>query len=149
MRGAWTWGCRLPSASPDAGGTDGILVPAQAVVPSATGHSVFVVRDGRAEQQEVQIGLRTRESVEVLRGLAIGDTVITSNLLRLRPGMRIEPEVTSVVEPEPHRVALLAEGAHVADARDRLDALLQHAVLADRRRLREAPEALHSGIETA
>jgi membrane fusion protein (multidrug efflux system) len=77
-------------------GADGILVPAEAVVPSATGHSVYVLRDGRAELQEVQIGLRTRESVEVLRGLAPGDVVITSNLLRLRPGMRVEPEGTAV-----------------------------------------------------
>jgi membrane fusion protein (multidrug efflux system) len=70
---------------------DGILVPAQAIVPSAVGHSVYVLRDGRAELQEVQIGLRTREAVEVLRGLAIGDTVVTTNLLRLRPGARVEP----------------------------------------------------------
>jgi membrane fusion protein (multidrug efflux system) len=70
---------------------DGILVPAEAIVPSATGHSVYVLRDGRAELQEVSIGLRTRESVEVLRGLAVDDTVLTTNLLRLRPGARVEP----------------------------------------------------------
>ena len=69
---------------------DGILVPAEAVVPSATGHSVYVLREGQAELREVEIGLRTRESVEVLRGLAIGDRVITTNLLRLRPGARVE-----------------------------------------------------------
>jgi hypothetical protein len=28
--------------------------------------------------------------VEVLRGLAVGDTVLTTNLLRLRPGARVE-----------------------------------------------------------
>jgi membrane fusion protein (multidrug efflux system) len=70
---------------------EGILVPAEAVVPSATGHSVYVLRDGRVDLQEVQIGLRTRESVEVLRGLALGDTVVTTNLLRLRPGVLVEP----------------------------------------------------------
>jgi hypothetical protein len=30
-------------------------------------------------------------SVEVRSGLAVGDTVLTSNLLRLRPGVRVEP----------------------------------------------------------
>jgi membrane fusion protein (multidrug efflux system) len=70
---------------------EGILVPAQAVVPSATGHSVFVLRDGRAELQEIEIGLRTRDAVEVLRGLAVGDTLLTTNLLRLRPGQPVEP----------------------------------------------------------
>jgi membrane fusion protein (multidrug efflux system) len=70
--------------------TEGILVPAQAVVPSATGHAVYVLRGGRAELREVEIGLRTRDALEIRRGLAAGDTVLTSNLLRLRPGVRVE-----------------------------------------------------------
>jgi membrane fusion protein (multidrug efflux system) len=69
---------------------EGILVPAEAVVPSATGHAVYVLRDGVAELREVEIGLRTRADVEVRRGLALGDTVLTSNLLRVRPGVRVE-----------------------------------------------------------
>jgi membrane fusion protein (multidrug efflux system) len=68
---------------------EGILVPAQAVVPSATGHAVWVVRDGRAALREVEIGLRTRDAVEILNGLAPGDAVLTSNLLRVREGARI------------------------------------------------------------
>lgn len=69
---------------------DGLLVPAQALVPAATGHAVYVLRDGRAALQEVQIGLRTREAVEIRHGLAPGDLVLTSNLLRLRPGAPVE-----------------------------------------------------------
>lgn len=68
----------------------GILVPAQAVVPTPSGHGVYVVADGRAQLREVRIGLRTQESVEIQSGLAPGDTVVTSNLLRIRPGVRIE-----------------------------------------------------------
>jgi membrane fusion protein, multidrug efflux system len=89
-------GALLPGAFvsvelPIARASDGILVPAEAIVPSATGQSVYVVRDGKAELREVEIGLRTREAVEVLRGLAVGDAVVTSNLLRVRPGAPIEP----------------------------------------------------------
>jgi len=69
----------------------GILVPAQAIVPSVAGYSVYALRDGRAALQEVETGLRTRDSVEIVRGLSVGDTVITSNLLRLRPGVCVEP----------------------------------------------------------
>ena len=69
---------------------DGLLVPAEAVVPSATGHAVYVLRDGRAALQEVQIGLRTRDAVEIRSGLTPGETVLTSNLLRLRPGVPVE-----------------------------------------------------------
>jgi membrane fusion protein (multidrug efflux system) len=69
---------------------EGILVPAQALVPSATGHAVWLLRDGRAELREVEIGRRTRDAVEVLRGLAAGETVLTTNLLRLRAGAPVE-----------------------------------------------------------
>ncbi|MBM4265613.1 MAG: efflux RND transporter periplasmic adaptor subunit [Deltaproteobacteria bacterium] len=69
----------------------GILVPSEAVMPSATGHSVFVLREGRAQLQEVEVGVRTRDAVQVLSGLSFGDTVLTSNLLRLRPDMPVEP----------------------------------------------------------
>jgi membrane fusion protein (multidrug efflux system) len=69
---------------------EGILVPAQAVVPSASGHAVWVLEDGRAVLREVEIGLRTRDAVEVRRGLAAGETVLTTNLLRLRAGVRVE-----------------------------------------------------------
>lgn len=68
---------------------DGILVPARALLPSIKGHSVFVLRDGHAVEQEVRIGLRTQDSVQILSGLAAGDTVLTSNLLRLRPGLAV------------------------------------------------------------
>jgi membrane fusion protein (multidrug efflux system) len=64
----------------------GVLVPAQAVVPSATGHAVYVVENGRAKLREIEIGVRTRDAVEVMRGLTAGETVLTSNLLRVREG---------------------------------------------------------------
>jgi membrane fusion protein (multidrug efflux system) len=70
---------------------DGILLPAQAIVPSATGHAVWVLQGGRAELREVEIGLRTRDRVEIVRGLEIGEQVLTTNLLRLRAGARVEP----------------------------------------------------------
>jgi membrane fusion protein (multidrug efflux system) len=77
----------------------GILVPAQAIIPSAGGHSVYLLRDGRAELREVEIGLRTREAVEIRRGVAVGDIVLTSNLLRVRAGSRVEPVAQQVATP--------------------------------------------------
>jgi membrane fusion protein (multidrug efflux system) len=71
---------------------DGILIPARALVPSIKGHSVFVLRDGHAAEQEVAIGLRTADSVQILSGLATGDVVLTSNLLRLRAGVPVRLE---------------------------------------------------------
>lgn len=75
---------------PVAAESSGILVPAQAIIPSASGHAVYVLRDATAQLQDVEIGMRSAESVQVLRGLAVGDTVITTNLLRMRPGAKVE-----------------------------------------------------------
>lgn len=65
---------------------DAIAVVSQALVPSPGGYSVFVARDGHAQGLPVEIGQRSSASVEILEGLNPGDTVITSNLLRLSPG---------------------------------------------------------------
>lgn len=67
-----------------------LTIPSEAVVPQAGGKaSVFVARDGKAEQRQVDIGLRTARSVEVLSGLQPGDTVISSGLQMLKPGGEI------------------------------------------------------------
>jgi membrane fusion protein (multidrug efflux system) len=80
------------SVEVDLGTNQGILVPARALVPSIKGHSVFVLKDGRAEEREVTIGRRDAESVHVVAGLKPGETVLTSNLLRLRPGAPVRLE---------------------------------------------------------
>src|SRR5690606_6422565 len=61
-----------------------LLVPAIAVVPGVDGRRVFVAEGGRARSVKVELGFRSAERVQVLSGLAPGDAVITSNLLRLR-----------------------------------------------------------------
>ena len=65
---------------------DALAVSSQALIPSPGGYSVFVVRNNKAEALAVQIGQRSTGSVEIIEGLHPGDTVITSNLLRLSPG---------------------------------------------------------------
>jgi membrane fusion protein (multidrug efflux system) len=67
----------------------GIMIPTRALVPSISGHSVFVYRDGKAASQDVTIGVRTADRVQIVSGLRPGDVVLTSNLLRLRPGIGV------------------------------------------------------------
>jgi membrane fusion protein (multidrug efflux system) len=66
-----------------------LLVPSQAIAPSPRGHGVYVVADGKAQFREVVIGIRTDEQVQILRGLAEGDVVATTNLNRIRPGVSV------------------------------------------------------------
>jgi membrane fusion protein (multidrug efflux system) len=65
---------------------DALLVPAFALIPDLKGHSVLVYSGGTVQSRPVTIGTRTDERVEILSGLAPGDTVITSGILQLKPG---------------------------------------------------------------
>ncbi|MBB4200659.1 efflux transporter periplasmic adaptor subunit [Rhodoblastus sphagnicola] len=75
-----------------------ILAPATAIQTSASGDSVFVVRNGRAELTRVTIGQRRGDSVVVETGLGADDIVITDGQIRLQPGVPVRvvgPDVAS------------------------------------------------------
>lgn len=74
---------------------NGFMVPSQAIVPSPRGQGVYQIVEGKAKLQPVEIGIRTEDQVQILRGLKEGDVVATTNLLRLRPGL----EVTAATAP--------------------------------------------------
>ncbi|MDR2927027.1 MAG: efflux RND transporter periplasmic adaptor subunit [Cytophagaceae bacterium] len=66
-----------------------IQIPSEAIIPQLNGERVFVYRNGKAEQVEIETGIRNERRVAVVRGLAAGDTLITSGILQLRPGMAV------------------------------------------------------------
>lgn len=65
---------------------EAILIPTEAIIPEATGHKVFLVKGGKAVPQMVQIGQRSETLIQILEGIAPGDTIISSGILQLRPG---------------------------------------------------------------
>ena len=67
-----------------------LLVPESAIVPTKQGPTVFRVKDGVVEIAMVETGLRRRGEVEILSGLAAGDTVVTGGQLKLRPGVPVQ-----------------------------------------------------------
>ena len=69
---------------------DGALVLPNAAVTQHDGQPVvFLVRDGRAVQQPVRLGLRGDRYVEVLGGLASGDAVVASDVADLADGQLV------------------------------------------------------------
>jgi HlyD family secretion protein len=71
-----------------------LIVPARAVHdPTSASPWVLVVRDGRAREQAVQLGMRASDQIEVLSGLAAGDMVIPI-AAGVRAGQHLRP-VTS------------------------------------------------------
>jgi membrane fusion protein (multidrug efflux system) len=77
---------------------DAILIPPLALIPGLKQQTVFVYRDGHAEERKVQPGLRTADAVQIIEGLAPGDQLITSGVLQLRPGMKVDVK-PRIVEP--------------------------------------------------
>jgi membrane fusion protein (multidrug efflux system) len=71
---------------------DAILLPSFAVIPTIDGQRVFVVENGTAQPQNIELGTRTDSTVQVTDGLALGDTVITSSIQSLRAGLPIRVE---------------------------------------------------------
>jgi len=70
-----------------------LWVPAQAVVESAQGSQVWLVKDGKAVLQIFTAGTRTAESVEATGGLAAGDTVLLSGQMQLKTGAPVTPSI--------------------------------------------------------
>lgn len=69
---------------------DALMIPTQAVIPDMQGKKVFVSKDGKAESRPVVVGIRTDKNVQILEGLAPGDTVITSGILQIKPGTMLK-----------------------------------------------------------
>jgi len=67
-----------------------LAIPSQALIPSSSGYTVYRSRKRNVEAVSVEIGQRGSGAVEITKGLNKGDTVITSNLLRLTPGAAVQ-----------------------------------------------------------
>lgn len=66
-----------------------LTVPSEAIIPEMGKNIVFKYENGVAQPKEVQIGIRTESRVQILEGLALGDTIITSGVMQLRMGMKV------------------------------------------------------------
>lgn len=68
---------------------DAIAIPSEALIPEMEGDRVFVYRSGQAEAKYVRTGIRTEDRVQILDGLAFGDTLLTTGVLQLRHGLPV------------------------------------------------------------
>jgi membrane fusion protein (multidrug efflux system) len=65
------------------------MVPTESIVPILKGQQVYVYRNGKAEAVKVDTGIRNDTAIEITKGLKEQDTVITSGLMQIRPGMEV------------------------------------------------------------
>ncbi|MEE1947037.1 efflux RND transporter periplasmic adaptor subunit [Pedobacter sp. KR3-3] len=64
---------------------DAILIPSEAIIPVLNGKTVYISKNGLAQQVKVEAGNRTAESVQITSGLNVGDTVLTTGAMALKP----------------------------------------------------------------
>jgi membrane fusion protein, multidrug efflux system len=72
---------------------DALMIPTQAIVPVLKGQTVLLKKNGVVRSVPVKIGIRTAASVQIIDGIAAGDTVITTGIMQLRPGAPVNVSV--------------------------------------------------------
>lgn len=63
----------------------GIMVPSNAIIPDAISNQVVVVHNNKAVFTNVETGLRNSNVVELTKGVNVGDSIIVSGMLFVRP----------------------------------------------------------------
>jgi membrane fusion protein (multidrug efflux system) len=71
-----------------------IMIPTEALIPILKGYKVFVLKNTQATEMAVETGVRTATEIEVTNGIHTGDTIITSGLMMMKAGSRVN--ITSI-----------------------------------------------------
>jgi membrane fusion protein (multidrug efflux system) len=78
---------------------DAIMIPNSAIVPQGRKKQTFLYRAGKAVPTDVTTGIRDSSNIQVLTGINAGDTLLTTGLLFLRPGIDVRlSKITSDLE---------------------------------------------------
>jgi multidrug efflux system membrane fusion protein len=75
---------------------EGVVVPSTAVQVSQSGNFVFIVKDGMAKVQNVQVERQVGRETVIASGLSGGETVVTDGQLLLSDGTRVNPRPPKV-----------------------------------------------------
>jgi membrane fusion protein, multidrug efflux system len=74
-----------------------LLVPTEAVIPNIRNKQVVLLRGDSALFTVVETGIRDSAYVEIIHGVSVGDTVITTGLMAIRPESKVKiTNVTSL-----------------------------------------------------
>jgi membrane fusion protein (multidrug efflux system) len=68
-----------------------LLIPEAALMPAGDKQYVYRIEDGKAVRSEVSIGMRKKDLVEIVSGLAAGDQVITAGQMKIMDGSKVQP----------------------------------------------------------
>ena len=80
---------------------EAMTIPEQALLPQGEEFYVFRVADGRASRVKVEIGQRREGVVEILRGIAKDDVIVTAGQLKIRDGAAVKVAANPVPAVSP------------------------------------------------
>ncbi|KQB99979.1 efflux RND transporter periplasmic adaptor subunit [Pedobacter sp. Hv1] len=75
-----------------------ILIPTQAIIPVLKGKMVYISKDGKAKQVKVEAGTRTADRIVITSGLSVGDTVLTTGAMSLKPDAPVKVKLPKTKE---------------------------------------------------
>ena len=85
---------------------DSLLVPDRVIGSDQSGRYVLIVnKDDVVEQRKVELGQQVGDLRVIEKGITPDDRVVTSGLMTVVPGQKIEPELTTIAKPEAERQA--------------------------------------------
>jgi membrane fusion protein, multidrug efflux system len=64
-----------------------LMVPTQSIIPQERNKKLILVKNGKAVFVKVRTGTRQDTNIEVLDSIKTGDTVVTTGILFIKPGM--------------------------------------------------------------
>ena len=70
--------------------SNAIFVPSQSVIPTIKGKQVILYQGDKAMYQDVETGARDSARVEIIKGLKVGDTILTTGIMTTKPGAKVE-----------------------------------------------------------
>ena len=66
-----------------------VMIPTVAVKTEGDTSKVFVIKDGRANERTVKLGILEGDKIEVQQGVAENEIVVTSNLNQIYDGVLV------------------------------------------------------------
>lgn len=68
---------------------DAVIVPEEAIIGDGSKQFIYIVRDGKTQRREIQIGQRLQGEAEILKGVEAGDVVVARGTQKVRPGLAV------------------------------------------------------------
>lgn len=76
----------------------GIVVPTNVIIPDAFSNQLVIIKKGNVVFRNVETGIRTANIVEITKGIEVGDSIIVSGVLFVRPNSKIKIKAVKTID---------------------------------------------------